>query len=170
MVSMQGEIAKKNMDLKKTNYLPSLVAFYSRTEKLKKPLFDMTPKNVLGFTLSVPILSGGQRSAQLSQAKIDFDMNSNTKELLTQQLTLQERQIRFNYSTLREQYVTQQENKEIAKEILEKMDLKYQQGIVSSLELTSANTDYLNAETTFTNIILQLLNTEMSLRKINNKL
>lgn len=170
MVDMQGEIAQKNIDLRKSSYLPSVVAFYSRTEKLKKPLFDMTPKNVLGFTLTVPILSGGQRLAQLDQAKIDYDINSNTKELLRQQLTLQERQIRYNYNNLQEQLATQKENKEIAKEILDKMNLKYDQGIVSSLELTSANTDYLNAETTYTSIMLQILNAEISLRKINSKL
>lgn len=130
----------------------------------------MTPKNMLGLTLSVPILSSGQRLAQVNQAKIDYNTLANSKELLTQQLTLQERQIRFNYNTLMEQYVTQKENVAIAKEVLDKMDLKYQQGIVSSLELTSANNDYLNAETTFTNIILQLLNAEMTLRKINGKL
>jgi len=170
LVSMQGEIAKKNINLKKTNYLPSLVAFYSRTEKLIEPLFDISPKNVLGFTLSVPIFSGGQRFAQLNQAKIDYSINKNTKALLTEQLTLQERQIRYNYNTLLEQYVTQKENVEIAKEVLDKMNLKYQQRIVSSLELTSANNDYLTAETTFTSIILQLLNAETTLRKINSKL
>jgi outer membrane protein len=170
IVSTQGKIAEKSIDLKKSNYLPSLTAFYSRTEKLQKPLFDMTPKNMLGLTLSVPILSSGQRLAQVNQAKIDYNTLANTKELLTQQLTLQERQIRYNYNTLMEQYVTQKENVAIAKEVLDKMDLKYQQGIVSSLELTSANNDYLTAETTFTNTILQLLNAEMTLRRINGKL
>jgi outer membrane protein TolC len=170
IVATQGKIAEKNIDLKKSNYLPSLTAFYSHTEKLQKPLFDMTPKNMLGLTLSVPILSSGQRLAQVNQAKIDYNTLANTKELLTQQLTLQERQIRYNYNTLMEQYVTQKENVAIAKEVLDKMDLKYQQGIVSSLELTSANNDYLTAETTFTNIILQLLNAEMTLREINGKL
>ena len=170
MVAMQGEIAQKTIDLRKSSYLPSVVAFYSRTEKLKKPLFDMTPKNVLGFTLTVPILSGGQRLAQLDQAKIDYDINTNTKDLLTQQLTLQDSQIRYTYNNLLEQLATQKENKDIAKEVLDKMNLKYTQGVVSSLELTSANTDYLNAETTYTSIMLQILNAEISLRKINSKL
>lgn len=170
MVSMQEKIAEKNILLKKANYLPSLVAFYSYTEKLIKPVFDLTPKNVLGLTLSIPIFSSGQRLSQVNQAKIDYSISENTKELLTQQLTLQERQLRYNYYNLFEQYQNQKANTEIAKEVLDKMDLKYQQGIVSSLELTSANNDYLNAESNYTNIMLQLLNAELSLRKINNKL
>jgi len=170
LISMQGEIAKKQFALKKTSYLPSLFAFYSYTEKLKKPLFDMTPKNILGFTLSIPIFSSGQRLSQLNQAKIDFNINENTKELLTQQLALQERQLRYNYNNLFEQFLNQKANIEIAKEVLDKMNLKYRQGIVSSLELTSANNDYLTAESNYTSIMLQLLNVELSLRKINNKL
>lgn len=78
--------------------------------------------------------------------------------------------LRFNYNTLLDQYDMQKANVDIAREVLQKMNLKYEQGIVSSLELTSANNDYLTSETNFTNIILQLLNAEMTLRKINSKL
>jgi outer membrane protein TolC len=170
LVLMQGEIARKSIQLKKANYLPSLAAFYSYTEKLKKPVFDLSPKNVLGLTLNIPIFSGGQRSSQVNQAKIDYDISENTKDLLTQQLTLQESQLKFNYNNLLEQYQNQKANVEIAKEVLDKMKLKYQQGIISSLELTSSNNDYLNAESNYTSIMLQLLNAESSLRKINSKL
>jgi outer membrane protein TolC len=170
LVSMQGEVALKSIQLKKAGYLPTLAAFYSYTEKLKKPVFDLSPKNVIGLTLNVPIFSGGQRSSQVKQAKIDYEISENTKDLLTQQLTVQESQLRFNYNNLIEQYQNQKANVEIAKEVLENMKRKYQQGIISSLELTSSNTDYLNAESNYTGIMLQLLNAEASLRKINSKL
>lgn len=170
MILMQGEVAKKNIALRKVSYLPTLAAFYSYTEKLKKPEFDMTPKNAVGFTLSIPILSGGQRWAQLNQAKLDYRTSENTKELVSQQLLIQERQLRFNYSNLYEQYLNQKANLEIVKEVLEKMNLKYQQGVVSSLEFTSSNNDYMTAESNYTGVMLQLLNAELSLRKINNNL
>ncbi len=170
LISLQGDIAQKSINLKKAAYLPSLAAYYSYTEKLIKPKFDMTPNQVLGLSLSVPIFSSGLRKYQLSQAKIDYDISSNTKELLIEQLTLQEKQLRFNYNNLYEQYINQKANIEIAKEVFDKMSLKYSQGIVSSLELTSANNEYLNAEAAYAGILLQLLNAELSLRKINNKL
>lgn len=170
LVSMQGEIARKSIQLKKASYLPTLAAFYSYTEKLKKPVFDLSPKHVLGLTLNIPIFSGGLRSSQVNQAKIDYEISENTKDLLTQQLTVQERQLRYNYNNLLEQYESQKTNVEIAKEVLDNMKRKYQQGIISSLELTSANNDYLNAESNYTSITLQLLNAESSLRKINSKL
>ena len=156
--------------MQKSSYLPTLAAYYSYTEKIKKPLFDISPKNVLGVTMNIPILSGGQRFAQLKQAKIEYDISENSKALLSQQLTIQERQLRYNYQNLYEQYLNQKTNKEVAREVLDKMNLKYQQGVISTLELTSANTDYLNAETNFTNVLMLLLNAELTLRKTNNKL
>ena len=141
LVELQGEIAKKSIDMAKASYLPSLVAFYSYTEKIKKPKFDMSPKHVLGLTLSVPIFAGGQRKSQLNQAKIDFDISENTKDLLTDQLTLLEKQLSYNYKNLVEQYLSQKENVVISKEVLDQMDLKFQQGIVSSLDLTTSNND-----------------------------
>ena len=170
LLLMQSKLAKKNITMNKASYLPTLAAYYSYTEKLKKPLFDVSPKNVLGFTLNVPVFSGGERYSKLQQAKIDYDMTENSRDLLAQQLTIEERQLRYNYQNLLEQYMNQKTNKEVAREVLNKMDLKYQQGVVSTLELTSANTDYLNAETNFTTVLLQLLNAELTLRKTNNKL
>jgi outer membrane protein TolC len=130
----------------------------------------LSPNQVVGLSLSIPIFSSGLRKYQVSQAKIDYDISTNTKELLTDQLTMQEKQLRFNYNNLYEQYQNQKANIEIAKEVLDKMNLKYEQGIVSSLELTSANNEYLNAEAAYAGILLQLLNAELSLRKINSKL
>ncbi|MCD6089948.1 MAG: TolC family protein [Bacteroidales bacterium] len=168
LVSMQGDIAKKSIDMAKASYLPTLVAFYSYTEKIKKPNFDMSPKHVLGLQLDIPIFAGGLRKYQLSQAKIDLDINENTKDLLADQLTLQGKQLSFDFNNLLEQYVSQKENVDISKEVLDQMNLKFQQGIVSSLELTSANNDYLTAESNITGTMLKLLNAELALRKLNN--
>lgn len=170
MISMQSDIAKKQIRLKQSNYLPSLAAFYSHTEKIKTAAFDMTPKDVVGLTLNIPIFSSGQRLFQVNQAKIDYKISENTKELVSQQLAIQQEQLMFTYNNLLEQYITQKENVAIAKEVLDKMKFKFDQGVISSLELTSANNDYLSAESNYTNVILQLLNAELSLRKINSKL
>lgn len=170
LISMQGEISYKSINMAKASYLPSLVAYYSYTEKIKKPVFDMTPKNVLGLTLSVPLISGGMRRSKLNQAKIDYDISSNTKDLLVDQLSLQEKQLRYNYDNFREQYFSQKNNIKISKEVLEQMNRKFKHGVASSLDLTSANSDYLQSEIDLTTTTLQLLNAELALRKLNNNL
>ena len=170
LVTMQGDISKKSIEMAKANFLPSLVAYYSHTEKIKKPVFDMTPKDVLGVTLSMPILSGGMRKSQLNQAKIDFDISNNTRDILADQLSLQEKQLKYNYENLLEQYFSQKSNVQVAKEVLDQVNRKFQHGVASSLDLTSANNDYLSAETDLTGTLLQLLNAKLALSKLNNNL
>ncbi|MGI6477823.1 MAG: TolC family protein [Salinivirgaceae bacterium] len=170
LVELQTEIAQKNVNMQRANFLPTLAAFYSYTEKIKKPEFDISPKNILGVTLNIPIFSGGQRYMKLSQAKVDLYSAENTLTLLQDQLTIQERQLNYTYQNLLEQYEYQKTNVEIAKEVLENVTLKHEQGMISSLELTNANSEYLKAETSYTGVLLELLNAELALRKLNSNL
>jgi len=170
LVLMQGKISKSQISLQKTNYLPTLAAFYSYTEKLLKPKFDMTPKNVVGLNLSIPIFSSGMKKSKVAQAKINLHMAETTSQLVNQQLTIQEKQLRYNLNNMLEQYQNQKMNVDIAKEVFDKMNLKFQQGIVSSLELTSANNNYLSAESSYVDILFQLLDAELALRKLNGNL
>ena len=167
---LQNQMAEKQVLLKKSSYLPTIVATYAYTKKIKKPLFDITPKNMIGLTLSIPILSGGQRLAEVKQAKINYDIARNTKELLTDQLTMTEKQLRYNYDNLLEQFESQKMNVNVAKDVLDHMNLKYKQGLVSSLDLTSANNDYLTAQSNYYSAMIKLLNAELALLKINNNL
>lgn len=170
MILMQEEASRKQILLEKSSYLPTLVGYYSYTEKLLKPKFDMTPKNVVGLKLSVPIFSSGLRRSRVNQSKISLDIAKNSKDLLSQQLLIQEKQLRFNLNNSLELYKNQKMNVDLAKEIFDKMTLKFNQGIVSSLELTSANNNYLLAVTNYTNVLFQLLDAEIAIRKLNGNL
>jgi outer membrane protein TolC len=170
LVLMQEKMRKSQISLERATYLPTLAGYYSYTGKILKPKFDMTPKNVIGLNLSIPIFSSGLRHSKLSQAKINLTIAENTKELVNKQLTIQEKQLRFNLSNMLEQYQNQKINIETAKEVLDNMNLKFQQGIVSSLELTSANNSYLSAESGYITTLFQLLDAELALRKLNGNL
>jgi len=130
----------------------------------------MQPKNVVGLSLNIPIFSSGAKLYKLNQAKLNVLKNDNTIDLVTQQLSLQDKQLRFNLKNTLEQYETQKMNIKIANEVLESMNSKFKQGMVSGLELTSANNNYLSAESNYTSILYQLLDAELALRKINGKL
>ena len=170
LVSLQAKMRKSQISLERASYLPTLAGYYSYTGKILKPKFDMTPKNVIGLNLSVPIFSSGLRHSKVSQAKINFNVAENTKELLNQQLTIQEKQLKYNLNNLLEQYQNQKINIETAKEVLDKMNLKFQQGIISTLELTSANNNYLSAQSDYISTLFQLLDAELALRKLNGNL
>ena len=156
--------------MQKMSYLPVVSGFYSRTEKILRPDFDMTPPNLVGLQMSIPIFSSGSRKSKLDRARIDYETMLNNKELLTDQLLIQEKQLRFNLRTGLEQYESQKSNVEVSRRVYDNINLKYQQGLVSSLDLTTANNNYLQAETSYINALMQLLNAQLELDKLLNKL
>jgi outer membrane protein len=166
----QQMLSKKQVDLEKMNYLPTISGFYSRTQKILKPDFDMTPPNLVGLKMNIPIFSSGSRRAKVVQARINYETTLNNKSLLTDQLLIQEKQYRYNLRSGMEQYESQKENVEVSRRVYDNINLKYQQGLVSSLDLTTSNNNYLQAETGYINALIQLLNAQLDLNKLLNNL
>ncbi len=86
--------------MQKWAYAPTISGFYSYREKILRSSFDLSPNNTAGLTLSLPIISGGTRTAQLSQAKIEYEKINRNKELLGEQLELQNRQLMYELKML----------------------------------------------------------------------
>jgi len=170
IMETQEVISEKNVQMKKWSFAPTIAGFYSYREKILTTDFDLSPKNAAGFTLSLPIYSGGTKSAALTKAKIELDKTRRSKEMLEEQLSLQERQLNFELTSAWENYLTQKENVEVANRLYNSIDNKYRQGLVSSLDLTQANSNYLQAENNYMTSILELLQAKLKLEKLYNNL
>jgi len=170
LLQLQTIISKKQVTMEKSTYLPTITGFYNYTEKIKKPELDFAPKHVVGFNVSIPIFGSGTKQARLNQAKINLKVTENQKELVSEQLLIQERQLRYNLKNAIEQYESQKANAEVAERVYQNIKLKYQQGIVSSLDLTTANNNYLQTENSFIASFLQLLNAYTEMEKFLSNL
>lgn len=170
LMNGQQLISKKMIDLEVMSWLPSISGFYSRTEKILKPDFDMIPPNTIGLQMNVPIFASGARKASWDRARINYETTLNNKALLTDQLLIQEKQLRFNLASAMEQYKSQKENVEVSKRVYNNLNMKYQQGLVSSLDLTTANSNYLQSETNYISATMQLLQSDLALNKLLNTL
>lgn len=166
----QGEMGEKNLSLQKWAYAPSLVGFYNYKKKVLTTAFDLSPNHMAGFTLNVPILSGGARAAQMARARIELDKTRRTQELLAQQLELQRSQLTFSLNSAFDNFQTQKENVDVARRLLASIQNKYQQGMLSSLDLTQANANYLQAENNYIASALELLKSKLELDKLSNQL
>jgi outer membrane protein TolC len=170
MMSVQEKIGEQQVNLNKWAYAPTLVGFYAYKEKILTGGFDLSPKHAAGFTLNVPIFSGFTKNAQLSKAKIELDKTNRTKSLLEDQLGLQNSQLTFNMANSYENYLTQKENIDVAKGVFESIRRKYEEGVLSSLELTQANSNYLQAENNYVSSVMELLKSKLALDKLYNSL
>lgn len=170
ILNSQAEINKKLWGMEKWNYGPTLAGFYNYNAKFKTTGFDMTPNHLAGFSVNMPIFSSGMRSAKTKQARIEYEISLRNAEILGDQLELQESQLKYNLQSSLDNYYTQQENVDVALRVLENYKRKFNQGMASSLDVTQANNNYLDAQSTYLNAMFEVMNARIQLEKLMNNL
>jgi outer membrane protein TolC len=173
LMDKQVQMSALNLKAQKAKVLPMLSSVYSATRsgmgnKLSEMLWFSS--SYLGAQLSIPIFASGQRYSSIHKAKIDLEKAMNTKDMVSDQLSMQEKQLKFNLQNANMQYISQKGNVEVSKRVYSSMENKYRQGMASSLELTQANQLYLMAENNYISSLLNLLQTKLSLDKLVNNL
>ena len=90
--------------------------------------------------------------------------------MVTEQLLLQEKQLKYNLVNANLQYNSQKDNVEVSKRVYASMENKYKQGMASSLDLTQANSLYLQSENNYISSLMNLLQTKLALDKLLNNI
>ncbi len=170
IMQTQEEISKKMVGLEQWNYAPTIAGFYNYNAKILVSGFDMNPNHLVGLNLAVPIFSSGMRKARVDQAKIDYNMAQTNKDILEDQLNLQEKQFKYNLQSSLENLYTQQENVEVAQRVYDSYRRKFEQGMASSLDLTQSNGNYLDAQSNYLTAIMEVMNAKLQLDKLMNTL
>ena len=173
LIEGQEKMSSIMLKSEKSSVLPSLSGFYmyginGMGEKIGSQ--SWFPNSIVGLQISVPIFASGQRYQRIRKAQINLDMARTTKEMVTDQLLLQEKQLRYNLVNANQQYISQKDNIEVSKRVYASMENKFRQGMASSLELTQANTLYLQAENNYITSLMSLLQTKLALDKLLNNL
>jgi outer membrane protein TolC len=170
LLDKQMALADKQVQLAQAAALPTIAAVYNYTYKLKASSFDMTPPNVIVLQASIPIFASGQRHSKIQQAKIGRETVQNNKDLVSEQLLLQEKQLRFNLKNAIETFTLQKEALEVSQRVLESITRKYRQGVASSLDVTTANTSLLQAQGNYISAMNSVISAQTDLEKLLNTL
>lgn len=170
LTELQYQLSLNQVKMEQAAYLPSLAGFYNYTEKLLKADLDLTPNHVVGLSLQIPIISGGSKKSRLRHARMEEQISVNTLDLVQRQLDIQYKQLRFNLASAMENYDSQKSNLDAAIRVYNSFTNKYNQGIVSGIDLISANNNYLQAQNSYLNSMLQLTQSGMELEKLHNTL
>jgi len=170
LLEVQEELTRKQIDLQKAAYLPTVTGFYNYTYKLLKPAFDMSPPHIVGMQMSIPVFSSGERRSRVRQAKIDLETTKNNKALMEEQLDIQFRQMQFNLNNAWENYETQKRNVEVSRDVYLNLRRKFEQGMISGLELTTADNNYLQAESEYVTSLLEVLRSRNALETLTGSI
>ena len=173
LIEGQEKMSVLNLKSQKALVLPTLTGVFSTTKTGmgdKLPEIAWYPSSLYMFQLSVPIFASGQRYSKIKKAQINLQKARTTKDMVTDQLLLQEKQLRYNLVNANLQYKSQKDNVEVSKRVYSSMENKFKQGMASSLDLTQANSLYLQAENNYVSALMNLLQTKLALDKLLNNI
>ena len=162
----QEEAGMLNLKRQKSAYLPTLAAFYKHTENAKKSEFDFTMKDMAGLSLNVPIFSSGQRNVMVQQRVMELEKIRITKDNVAQGLELDYINSRNSFTSAYDQFVSEKRNIELTSRIYDKTLIKYKEGLSSSMDVTNAQNQYLNAQKNYFTALYTLLVSKNKLEKL----
>ena len=165
LLKLQERMSELSLNREKSKYLPTVSAFYLYQDKTRKADFDITFNNIIGVNVNVPIFSSGQRLARVQQARINLEKSRNTSEQVSEMIAMAAEQARADFKTSYEKYLVEKESINLALKIYEKTQIKYKQGVASSMDLSLTNNQYLESYSGYTSSILELLTAKIKFEK-----
>jgi len=173
LIEGQEQMSALALKTQKASVLPTLAGFYNYgTNGMGDKVSEQRwfQNSMTGLQLSIPIFGSGQRYSAIKKAQINLEKAKTTKDMVTEQLLLQEKQLRYNLLNANLQYKSQKDNIDVSKRVYASTENKYRQGMASSLDLTQSNSLYLQAQTNYISALMNLLQTKLALDKLMNNM
>ena len=170
LLQKQLDLAKKNVAMAGWAYGPTVSLGYNYTNQqyYGEGGMRMTPPNVIQVSVRMPLWSSGKRAAGVVEKKIALEEAKNTLSETTDNLEIQYRQLCFNLTNAYETYLNEKDNIEVAQRVFASATNKYKFGASSNMELTNASNDLINAQSSYVQSILSLVNAQVELEKFLN--
>jgi len=157
----------------KSKYLPSLNAFinYSQFANNDNQIFysgNWFDSSLFGVSLNVPIFSGFQRSSRTQQAKISLLQSEIELTETSEKLKLQVTTAKNKYQFALDQFQTAKQNLVLAESISNKEEIKFFEGISTSIDLTNAQNQLFNQQQNYIQSIFEIIQTKVELENALN--
>lgn len=157
-----------NKKAQKTAYLPSLSAFGGyqyqyQGDKLKNGFW--APTAYLGLQLNVPIYDGGYKRARIDRVQIAIDRVAIQRNTLHRAINLQIITAQDIYTNTRDRLGERDKTLALAQRIYDTTQIKYREGVGSSIELNQAEQAIYTAQTNRLQALYELLTAKIALQE-----
>ncbi len=169
LLQQSERLARKQLTLAWMDFTPTISAYYQYSDKTyfgKDAGFNMTPPNMIGASVSLPLFQSGTRVAKIKGAKIDYQKNLNSKLQAEDGLRVQYNQLCYDLVSAIESYNIQRENLDVTRRVFRNVSEKYTYGRASNLEVTNASTDILNAQSNYIQAVMSVVKAEGALENL----
>ena len=175
LVQTQKRLNELDLKRYKSQFLPSFVAFGNFSQSYQSNNFSSLygtsfPTSLVGLKVSLPIFSSGQRLYRVKMAKLEVQKSENILNNLKNGINLEITQAKTSYLNGLQSLENQKRNMELSQEVLRVSRVKYEQGVGSSLEVTSAETALKEAQNNYITALYDLLINKVNLDKALGKI
>lgn len=160
----------------KLTYIPTvaLSTGYSRIAQSNTFNFfsgaNWFPASSVGLNISVPIFDGFARDARIKRAQLQLQQTQNELESLQLTIDRDVTQALNNYRSSLATLDAQKRNIELAEQVYNQSKLKREQGLGSTLEITSAQTDLQVAQSNYILSLYDAINAKVDFLTATGKL
>lgn len=123
-----------------------------------------------GINLNIPIFSGNQRRRQVDQALLNVKKTEVSMENLRQSIDFEQEQSLSNFRNNILTLEAQEKNMTLAQDVYNTTQVKYREGVGSSLEMTSAENDLLTAQNNYFTALYNAVVAKIDYLKAQGKL
>jgi outer membrane protein TolC len=162
------ELNDYNIQNFKTRYLPSLRGFAGYQYQYQGNDFKngfWAPTGFVGITLNVPIYDGGFKRSQIDRATISRQQVQVQRSTVQRLIDLEVENARATYLSAQERLKDREANLALAQRIYDTTQVKYREGVGSSLEVNQAEQALYTSQTNRLQAIYDVLQAKIALEE-----
>ena len=160
----------------KSKNIPSINAFvnYSTFQYADNLVFFEDPtgnwftSSLFGVSMKIPVFSSMQRNARTQQAKINLMQSEIKRNEISENLKLQVSTAKNKYQFALDQYQTTKENLSLAESIADKEQIKFFEGLSTSIDLTNTQNQLYGSQQNYIQSILEIIQSKVELENALN--
>ena len=150
------ELGKYNIRRYQLSKIPSLTFSANVNQNAQRNNFDFFKggqpwygNSFLSFNLSIPIFDGGTRNSNIETARLNLMKYNNQLDQLKSSIDNDVAQSRLNMKTALTTMDSQKKNVDLAESVYNSTKLKYEQGVGSNQEISTAQADLVMAQNNY---------------------
>lgn len=154
------ELQDLNIALQKSAYLPTLYGTLSGQYQYQGDNFSdgfWAPTVVVGLSATIPIYDFGGRAARVEKARLAKQKIVNQRNDVNRSIQLEVINARATFKTAASRLEVGKDNLELAQRIYDTTQIKYREGVGSSLEIVQAEQSLYEAQANYLNVLYDAL-------------
>ncbi len=173
VVEKQLKVSRQQVQLSVAQCLPVLVGFGQLKRSGVSTESDInvwTNTNAVGVAMAFPLFTSGGNYAKIRQAMLKRDQIETDVHQLRDFLKVQFDNSVMDLNISKRLLDVQKENKLLAEDVYRQTSLQYQEGMASLADLLNVNSEYLNADNSYSQQVLKCKISEIKMMKASGVL